>query len=553
MRRTRLHWLAIGIAFAAATTARAFTPGSLLVVEPLVGVREWAPGAATSPVVIPSAFARAVAIDAAGNAIVADPYGGTIRYSPSGALLGTVGMGATDVAVGPSGAIYVVKAFTDEVWRLAPPVLVANGLSEVRGLAATRDAAGNDVVLVTSSANGGELLRVLPGPTAVLASGLGATVAAPQLDRLGNLLVPSDGQFVALDPLTGATRGTFPSALFVTPTDVTATSGDRYFVAASELDSECKLLEKDPIFGFTISWTVPSCASRPNAVVAVPGGTPAPKLATGDLLLSDRGAFGGAGALMQLDPSTGAPRLLATIGDVHVKIGPTLEPIAVDSAGVSRFAASTGKAKRVLSIPLDLLVSAAFEKTSDLAVIVWSGSPRLERLDRASGVLTTVATFDQAWLDQWQDDLCFFDNCPTFPVAIAVARRALPGSWLAGRAPLSILYRGGVSFTPLVELAPGAPVVEPPFLSGASQDGQLAVRSDGSLAWLVGGGNKLYKHGGGGGGAALVSSGGLFVSIAGIDVEDSGNVVVANRSVLNGVIRVNAVTGAQSPVGHLVR
>jgi hypothetical protein len=553
--RSRIGWW-LGIACAlASASAQAFTPGSLLIVEPGAGIRVWTPGAATSTLVIagpPLADPRAVAIEANGNAIVADRNAGTFRYSPTGALLGNVGIWGIDVAISSNGAIWIL---TDggQIF-LAPSILVAGPIPDARGIAIARGPSGEDVVVVTSGANGGQILRIPPSGTPVVIGSGFPYVARPGTDRFGNLLVPQLGSLYAIDPVTGAVRGSF-AAGSLDPQDAVATSADRYFVADGDAGGNCRILEVDPLSNTTtLVGVAPVCGSTPRGIAAMPGGTPAPKLATGDLVIADSGAFGGGGALVRIHPSTGATRALALGTGPHaVEVSATREIAAVAAANVDRFDPVTGRRQALTILPPPSLIrGAAFEKNGDLLLSVEEEPAiegRLVRVARTTGAPTTLATIDGDWYDP---GCLIVDPCVASPLALAIPRRALAGAFMQGRGLLSFSAQVFGLGTGPFELSPGAPLVAGSgFVGGGFFDGHLAIAPDGSTAYTANT-NALSKTPmPPASGLAPFASGGMLVSIGGMDVEDSGDVVVADRSAFGGgggVIRVNASSATQTRV-----
>jgi hypothetical protein len=549
--------IALGLVLALASVplaARAFQPGSVLFVEPFVGVRQWVPGSQTAPIVIsgpPLSDPRGVAVDNAGNVIVADAQTGTFRYSPTGAFQTNMGIWAIDVAVAPSGTAYVVTDF-GSVFALYPPyqTQLATGIPDPRGI--TYDAV-DDVILVTSGANGGELLRVLPATsqTVVLATNLGDYIERPGTDRFGNVLVPRNGRVYVLDPLTGAQRGSFASSTIIAPQDVTATSGDRYFVADGDNGGECRIVEIDPITG-NATQAAPTTigANTPWSIAAVPGGTASPTLATGDIVLSDSGAFGGAGGIFRVNPTSGAVRALRLGGPPvaldMLLVGPTRELVTAGTTvpAVHRIDPGTGEATQIVDSSQigGSVTGAAYAKNGDLLLAVVTPQPpgKIVRLDRASEYIdpqvVLVATVDRLW------------DGGTQPEMLLHAYRAAPDP---DYGPLAQVYLWDTSH--IVPRAVAFPL-ELPFDFETSNFAPIMTTDDAALTPdgtnLYYAQPTLYPHTVSRPGATF-SDGGMLTRIAGIAVEETGNVVVADADAFGGgggVIRLAAANGAQTRV-----
>jgi hypothetical protein len=551
-----------------APAARAFSGGSLLLVEPNAGIRQWTPGAPTAPLVIagaPLSDPRGVAVDHAGNVLVADRVAGTFRYSPAGAFQTSLGLAAIDVTVAPSGAVYVLTD-AGQVYQLDPPnqTLVASSIPSPLGIASTRDESGNDLVVVTTAAS--EILRVVPGPTTLLANGpIAQNIQRPGFDRFGNLLVPVAGHVYLFDTTYGIFLGSFGSSAILNPTDVAATDGDRYFIADGDAGGTCRILEIDPMLGgVTVAATSPICAHTPWSVAAVPGGTASPTLATGDLVLSDSGVFGGVGGIFRVNPTTGALRALRLggpwVGGLPVQTGvlrvsPTRELYAHALRGVHRIDPGTGRATLVADFGSNApLVGSAFLANGDLifSVVDTNDSGHMQRLERATGDLSTYAPIDQNW---W-----FFPGYPAKPGAVAIPYRAQIGATLQGLGALSV-YIPGVP--PNSGSALGYFEVAQPYPASGAQPWTNAVPMayvtldmaatppDGGSLILATAPTNIDRSSADFTHLVVLTSGGMLSNITGIDVEESGNVVVADSNAFGGgggVIRVNATTAVQTRV-----
>jgi hypothetical protein len=566
MMKTMLHRGCTLLAFAlllasGVPAARAFSGGSLLLVEPNVGIRQWMPGAPTAPIVIsgaPLSDPRGVTVDHAGNVLVADRTAGTLRYSPTGAFQTSLGLAAIDVTVAPSGSVYVLTD-AGQVYLLDPPsqTLIASSIPTPRGIAAGKNANGDDVVVVTTGAN--EILRVLPGPTAVIASGIlvSSNIQRPVIDRFGNLLVPDSGAVWAYDPMTGGFLSAFSSGTLLHPTDVAATSGDRYFVADGDAGNTCRILELDPILGgVTLAATAPVCTHTPLSVVAVPGGTPSPTLATGDIVLSDSGVFGGAGGIFRVNPTSGAVRALRLggpwVGGLPVqtsvlRVGPTRELNAHTSRGVHRIDPGTGRATLVADMGQNgpSIEGSAFTKTGDLVLSVDDNTVpftgRLLLLDRATGVLSTLATINGNWtMDPAGGGASVQPRALLIPYrdptaanffvvgALAVLTYAPTGTSLGWYCFDGVIANGHPCGTSPNDVT---------FDMAARQSLLQAIYTVVPPASINGG--------------AATITGGMLSNITGIDVEESGNIVVADSNAFGGgggVIRVDPMTGVQTRV-----
>ena len=554
--------IALGVVLALGAlppAAHAFQPGSVLFVEPFVGVRQWVPGSQTSSLVIsgpPLWDPRGVAVDHAGNVIVADRLAGTLRYTPTGAFDQNIGPAAIDVTVTQYGGVDVVNEDGD-VYLLSPPYLtwLATNIPDPRGITST----DLGVVLVTSGANGGELLRVLPatGQTIVLATNLGANIERPGVDRFGNVLVPTPGRVYVLDPLTGAQRGSFASSTILDPLGVTATSGDRYFLADGDNGGECRIVEIDPIAGgATLAAPTTIGDNTPWSIATVPGGTPSPTLATGDIVLSDTGAFGGAGGIFRVNPTSGAVRALRLGGSPvalgMLRVGPTRELITAGFSveAVNRIDPGTGRATLLADASQigGEVSGATFDKNGDLLLAVQVGvGGRILRVERA---LENVTYFNVV-------QVAAFPN--VLPLALLLPYRAPAGGPWAGNAFLlgTILGDQVPSYFEFDPIAGGAFDLGSTVSTGPLvfyEDGG-ALTSDGAILYdsLFQGAELVvtYWTTDGPSSSAFLSSNGFFKKITGVAVDESGNVLVADANAFGGgggVIRVNPTNGAQTRV-----
>ena len=548
----------------AAPTARGFPAGSVLILDPNVGVRQWTPDSSTSTVVIsgpPLYDPRGIAVDRAGNAIVADPFAGTLRYTPSGAFQASIGLPSIDVAIGSySGSVYELTGSGD-VYILNPPfvTLVAGSIPDPRGITSSLDQYGNDEILVTSGANGGELLRVWQqnGTTTVLATNLGAFIEKPGVDRFGNVLVPRNGEVYVFDPNTGAQRGMFSSSTFDDPQDVTTTSGDRYFVADGDGGGECRIVEIDPIRGgATLAAPTTMCSNSPWSIAAVPGGTASPKLATGDVVLSDTGAFGGAGGIFRMSNAGAGVRALRLGGTPvaldMLRIGPTRELIAAGptSADVNRIDPGTGRATPAAygwQIG-GTVMGAAYDRNGDLLLAVENpNNPRgaagwllrdVRALESVDQNVIQLATLDGAW----------WSPCCTDPKTLLFQYRSLPSSRFASLAILWTFHGGsGLPAPVAVSPVPGAPIAfsDQTFDSFTTDHGVIAP--DGTLYFNDDGDRAVIRIDTTGT-RSVLSSNGFFTTITGLALDESGNVLVADLGIngVPGVIRVSPSNGQQS-------
>jgi hypothetical protein len=536
-----------------APAARAFTGGSVLFVEPGAGIRQWTPDAQTAPLVIsgpPLDDPRGVAIDHAGNVIVADRFAGTLRYSPTGAFQSNIGIAAIDVTVAPSGTVYVVTDF-GSVFVLSPPfqTQIATGISDPRGIASTRDPFGNDLIVVTSGAGGGELLRVSQqsGQTSVLATNLGDYIERPGVDRFGNVLVPRNGKVYVLDPNTGATRGSFASSTIDSPQGITSTSGDRYFLADGDAGGECRIVEIDPILGGAkLAAPTTMCTNSPWSIAAVPGGTASPKLATGDIVLTDTGAFGGAGGIFRVNTAGNVARPLRLGGTPvaldMVRVGPTRELITAGPSveAVNRIDPGTGNATRIADAAQinGIVMGAAFERNGDLLLAVDDNPPgqdgRILRVVRAqeniSANIAQVAALSAS------------------PKDLLLPYRAAPGSPFAGLAFMAAVPHGQVfpswmTFDPIGGIATDLGQTADEIIEDNG-----AFTSDGSVLYFTRFEEPtVVRYDWTTGVRTLLSSHSFLTKVEGMDVDASGNILVADQGVggPGSVIRVAPSNGQQ--------
>jgi hypothetical protein len=561
VRRLVLFVLALSLSLAS-PAARAFQAGSLLFLDPNVGVRQWTPGGPTAPIVIsgaPLSDPRGIAVDRAGNVLVADRSAGTLRYTPTGALQSNMGVPSIDVAIGGySGGVYVLTENGDVV-LLSPPYtsFLVRSIPQPRGIVSTGDGYTGDQLVVSSGANGGELLRVslADGSVTPIATNLDAAISKPGADRFGNVLVPRplSGHVDVLDPVTGAHRGSFASSELIDPQDVTSTSGDRYFVADGDNGGFCRIVEIDPIIGkATLELTYPACTNTPWSITAVPGGTTSPKLATNDVVLYDTGAFGGAGGIFRMNNAGSGVRALRLGGTpvAHdmLRVGPTRELVTAGPSveAVHRIDPGTGHATLLLDSSQigGTVMSAEYEKNGDLFVAVADPNPnvagRLLTYQRASENVVPTEYFDSYWYQNaccnQPGQLLYWYRTPVDPffgeTATMVLRtqQGLPIA-VAFSFDYGVFPNPGV-LVPSVNTDFGAVDLNNYYYTDLYFTGFQAVGRNGSI----------------------LSSGGLLTNITGLAVDESGYLLVADTNAPTvgggGVIRINS-TGLQAWVNKV--
>ena len=555
VRRLVLPVLAISLALGP-RAALAFPAGAILLLDPNVGVRQWTPGSSTSPVVIsgsPLNDPRGLAVNHAGNVIVADRLAGTLRYTASGAFQTNMGVAAIDVAIGGySGAVYVLTE-GGGVYRLSPPytIFVAGSIPQPRGIVSTGDPYSGDQLLVSSGANGGELLRVslANGTVTPIATNLDASVSKPGADRFGNVLVPLPlaGRVDVFDPVTGTLRGSFASSDFIDPQDVASTSGDRYFVADGDNGGSCRIVEIDPILGRTnLRVASPTCTNTPWSIATVPGGTASPTLTTGDMILTDTGAFGGAGGIFRVNSAGNTARPLRLGGPPlaldMVRVGPTRELITAGPSvqAVNRIDPGTGRATVIADAGQinGIVMGAAFERNGDLLLAVDNNPPSLDgrilRIERAQ--------------ENIGSNVAQVAALSASPKNILLPYRAGPGSPFAGLAFLAAVVHG--------DTLPSWMTFDP--ISGVATDlGQTFDEIIEDNGVLTADGRVLYftvfedpyvtRYDWTTGVRTGLTSNGFLTKIEGMDVDASGNILVADQGVggPGSVIRVAPSNGQQ--------
>lgn len=267
-------------------------------------------------------------------------------------------------------------------------------------------------------------------------------------------------------------------------------------------------------------------------------------LAAGTILVADRSALGGTGALIAVDPSNGTQRLISSGGDFANPSGVAVEPggsiLVADSdsfggaGGVIRVNPDNG-AQTVLAQGGLLANPFALDLEAAGTIVVASGGgARVTRVDLQSGAQSRVAPQDR------------------FEMAVDVAV-APDGSILA-----VVDVESGGSLVRLDRVS-GEPIP----LTGAEFHNPtgVAVEPDG-LLWVLedrhGVGPSLVRYDSTTGQRTLLSSRGLFRGLFRVVIEPSGNFVVSDPDMVDGhgrLVRVARQGGTQSVLsegGHLV-
>ena len=266
--------------------------------------------------------------------------------------------------------------------------------------------------------------------------------------------------------------------------------------------------------------------------------------APGTILVADRSALGGTGALIAVDPSNGTQRLVSSGGSFVDPSGVAMEAsgsiLVADSdafagaGGLIRVNPDTGVQTALAQGGL-LAHPFALDLEATGTIVVASGSgARVTRVDLQSGAQSRVAPEDR------------------FEMAVDVAV-APDGSILA-----VVDVQSGGSLVRLDRVS-GEPIP----LTGAEFHNPtgVAVDTDG-IIWVLedrqGVGPSLVRYDSTTGQRTLLSSGGLLRGLFRVVVEPSGSFVVSDPDMVDGhgrLVRVTRQGGAQSVLsegGHFV-